>query len=231
MCGRYTLTITLEEFMAAFPGLKIEIGPEDYFPRFNIAPTQPIPVIRNDGVMKLDFHHWGLIPSWSKDRKFASRMINARAETVAQKPSFRDAYRVRRCLIPADGFFEWIKVEGTKKKLPIYMHLKSTEPFAFAGLWETWTSPRGETIPSAVILTTEPNELVAKVHNRMPVILPRDAYGLWLDPEVTKPDVLGHLLRPYPAEEMAQYPVSTLASYPANEGPQVIEPLQRLALD
>ncbi|MEN8172721.1 MAG: SOS response-associated peptidase [Chloroflexota bacterium] len=231
MCGRYTLTITLDEFVAAFPGLKIEIGSDDFFPRYNIAPTQPIPVIRDDGDRQLKFHHWGLIPSWAKDKKFASRMINARSETAAQKPSFREAFRARRCLIPADGFFEWIKVEGTKKKLPVYIHLKSKAPFAFAGLWETWTSPQGEVIPSAVILTTEPNRLVAKVHNRMPVILPRDAYDLWLDPEEKDPAVLAHLLKPYPADQMAQYPVSTLASYPSNEGPQVIEPLQKLTLD
>jgi len=228
MCGRFTLTVTLAKFIETFPQIKVALEPGDYIPRYNITPTQPVPVVRNDGKMKFEFYHWGLIPSWAKNKTFATKMINARGETIGQKPSFREAYRKRRCIIPADGFFEWIKVEGYKKKVPIYIQMKSKEPFAFAGLWETWTSPEGEVVNSATIITTEPNELVAKIHNRMPVILPRDDYDLWLEPAYKKPEELGHLLKPYPAEEMYQYPVSTLVSYPTNEGPQVIEPLQSL---
>ena len=229
MCGRYSLTVTLDELKEAFPDLKISL--KQYAPRYNIAPTQPIAIVRNEEERKLDLHKWGLIPSWSKDAKIASKLINARGETLAEKPSFRSAYKRRRCLVLADGFYEWVQVEGVKKKIPIYVHLKTKEPFAFAGLWETWMSPDGGEIPTATIITTQPNELVAKVHSRMPVILPRDVYDVWLEPGEKGPGELDHLLKPYPAGEMAQYPVSRLVNSPANDTPQVVKPVEELELE
>lgn len=222
MCGRFSLTVTADQLLEIFPDLDIDLVLQ---PRYNIAPSQPIAVIPNDGQIKLDFYKWGLVPSWSKDVKIGYRMINARAETLGEKPSFRGPYKYRRCLIPADGFYEWVKIEGSKKKLPIYIQMKDKRPFAFAGLWEEWHAPDGSELRSATIITTEPNELVRKIHTRMPVILPQEAYELWLSPGDKKPAELQHLLRPYPAEEMSQHPVSDMVNSPANEGPGCVAPL------
>lgn len=222
MCGRFSLTVTADQLLEIFPDLDIDLVLQ---PRYNIAPSQPIAVIPNDGLHSLDFYKWGLVPSWSKDVKIGYRLINARAETLGEKPSFRGAYKYRRCLIPADGFYEWLNIEGSKKKLPIYIQMKDKRPFAFAGLWEEWHAPDGSQLRSATIITTEPNEMVAKVHTRMPVILPPDAYAQWLTPEDKKPAELQHLLRPYPAAEMTQHPVSELVNSPANDGPGCIMPL------
>jgi putative SOS response-associated peptidase YedK len=166
---------------------------------------------------------WGLIPSWAKDPAIGSRMINARAETVGEKPSFRTAFRRRRCLIPADGFYEWQKL-GTRKQ-PHYIHLTGRRPFAFAGLWEHWRSPDGESVDTCVIITTEPNELMAELHNRMPVILhPRD-FALWLDPAVQEGNKVRPLLAPYPPEEMSAYAISTAVNRPSNDSAACIEPV------
>jgi putative SOS response-associated peptidase YedK len=221
MCGRFALTVDPADLQDAFPEFAF---PGQLAPRFNIAPTQPVLVIPNDGTSKADFFVWGLIPSWAKDPSIGAHMINARAETLAEKPSFRAAYRYRRCLILADGFFEWQAQVGSKVKVPHYIRLKSGRPFAFAGLWEDWHAPDGSQVKSATIITTQPNELIARLHNRMPVILPPDTYARWLEPAPRQPVDLQGLLAPYPAEEMSAHPVSTLVNSPANDQPECITP-------
>ena len=173
MCGRFTLTADPNDLREAFPWVNI---PEGVGPRYNIAPSQPVAVIPNDGQNQLNFFVWGLIPSWAKDPTIGNKMINARAETLTEKPSFRTAFRRRRCLIPASGFFEWKQNPGGKTKTPMYIRLKSGKPFALAGLWERWDSPDGSTVFSCTIITTQPNELMQGIHNRMPVMLPSQAY-------------------------------------------------------
>ena len=237
MCGRFALTADPADLQDAFPEF---VFPIQYAPRYNIAPTQPILALPNDGTSKADFFFWGLIPSWAKDPSIGARMINARAETLAEKPAFRAAYKYHRCLIFANGFYEWQpgglmpperNVEGTKPsaqarpgtktKVPHFIHLKSGAPFAFAGLWEHWQSPDGSEVRSATIITTEPNELMSPIHNRMPVILPATSHAQWLDP-APRSD-LQRFLIPYPASEMEAYPVSTLVNSPANDRPEITE--------
>jgi putative SOS response-associated peptidase YedK len=221
MCGRFTLFVDPKDLMEAFPGFAV---PLEWTPRYNIAPSQPIAVIPNNHQNQIEFYRWGLIPSWAKDPTIGNRMINARAETVAEKPSFRAAYRRRRCLVLADGFYEWRKEPGRRAKTPMYIRLKSGRPFAFAGLWEAWRAPDDQTVLSCNIITTAPNSLVAEIHNRMPVILEPDAYGLWLDPAEQSPDRLDVWLRPYPASQMTAYPVSRLVNNPSNDSPDCILP-------
>jgi len=223
MCGRFSLVADPDDLREAFPWLNIPITTAA--PRYNIAPSQPVAVVPNDGKHQLDFYIWGLIPSWAKDPSIGNRMINARAETLREKPSFRAAFRRRRCLIPADGFYEWKAEPGKKSKTPMYVHMKSGEPFTFAGLWESWNSPDGSTILSCTIITTGPNALMQKIHNRMPVILPASSYDRWLEPAEVDPSRLEALLQPYPAEDMIAYPVSTLVNSPANDLAACIEPV------
>jgi putative SOS response-associated peptidase YedK len=222
MCGRFTLTVDPADLQAAFPGFTF---PMQSAPRFNIAPTQPILALPNDGKSKADYFTWGLIPVWAKDPSIGSRLINARAETLAEKSSFRGAYKYKRCLIFADGFYEWKSQVGTKLKIPHYIRLKSGLPFAFAGLWDEWHSPDGSLIKSCTILTTEPNALMSTLHNRMPVILSPAAYSPWLDFAPQKPETLQKLLGQYPAEEMTAYPVSTLVNSPANDRAELVVPI------
>jgi putative SOS response-associated peptidase YedK len=167
--------------------------------------------------------HWGLIPSWAKDTKLGAKLINARAETVAEKPAFRSAFRQRRCLVLADGFYEWQQQENKKQKQPYYIRFHDGCPFAFAGLWEHWENADGETLESCTLLTTEPNELMRPIHNRMPVILDPKDYDLWLDVEVKKPELLKPLLHPYAAETMMAYPVSKAVNKATNDTIQCIE--------
>ncbi len=221
MCGRFTLTVDPADLHDTYPEFTF---PEKAGPRFNIAPTQPVLVVPNDGSNKADYYVWGLIPSWAKDPKIGNALINARADTLAEKPAFRSAYKYHRCIIFADGFFEWQPQPGTKTKVPHYIRLKSEQPFAFAGLWEHWQSPDGSEIKTATIITTDPNELTGKIHNRMPVILPKEKFAQWLDPEPAKAADLQSLLVPYPAEEMKAYPISTAVNTPANDSPEVIKP-------
>jgi putative SOS response-associated peptidase YedK len=221
MCGRFTLTVDPAETEDAFADTEF---PPKFAPRFNIAPTQPVLAIPNDGSNRADFFVWGLIPSWAKDPAIGNRLINARGETLAEKPSFRGSYKYKRCLILADGFYEWKVQPGTKVKVPHFIHMKDRKPFAFAGLWDEWHSSDGSQIRSCTIVTIEPNELMASIHNRMPVILPSDAYAQWIDPAVRTPDSLGALIKPYPAEEMAAYPVSTLVNSPQNDRPECVVP-------
>ena len=222
MCGRFTLTADPNDLRETFPWVNI---PEGFGARYNIAPSQPVAVIPNDGKNQLDFFVWGLIPSWAKDPAIGNRMINARAETLSEKPSFRTAFRRRRCLIPASGFFEWKQEPGRKSKTPMYIRLKSGKPFALAGLWERWDAPDGSTVFSCAIVTTQPNELMQVIHNRMPVILPSQAFSLWLDTAEPLLPKLTELLQPYPAHEMIAYPVSNVVNHPANDLPACIEPV------
>jgi putative SOS response-associated peptidase YedK len=223
MCGRFTLTVDAESIQMNFPWLKV---PEPIKPRYNIAPSQPVAVIANTNEKKLDFLIWGLIPSWAKDPKIGNRLINARGETLAEKPSFRAAYRRRRCLILTDGFYEWVKQPGQKTKSPFYVQLKSKQPFVFAGLWETWFSPDGSELKTTTIITTEPNDLISRIHARMPVIIPEQAYNLWLESTEKSPEELNHLLKPFPSDEMIQFPVSRVVNSPTNDSPECIEPLK-----
>ena len=226
MCGRFTLT-SPGEVLAEFFEL---VDVPRVTPRYNIAPTQPAPVVRVDReaeARRLDLLHWGLIPSWAKDPGIGSRMINARAETVADKPAFRSALRYRRCLVAADGFYEWKKIEGQKRKQPYYIHMADRLPFAFAGLWEHWESADEAEIDSCTIITTEPNKLMESLHNRMPVILQPKDFDMWLDPDLQESDSLQLLLVPCPAEGMTFWPVSTVVNSPANDTPACTEPLEQ----
>ena len=221
MCGRFTLTINPADVQEPFVDYTF---PKQFAPRFNIAPTQPVLAVPNDEQNRADFLVWGLIPMWAKDPSIGSRMINARAETLEEKPAFRSSLKYKRCLILADGFYEWKGAPGKKVKTPFFIHMKDRRPFAFAGLWDSWTSPDGSQIKSCTIITTEPNELTGIIHNRMPVILhPRD-YGKWLDPAPQSPEQLKPLLRPFPADMMDAYPVSTLVNAPANDTPELVVP-------
>lgn len=222
MCGRFTLTVDPGQLQQTLSWVEV---PEELTPRFNIAPSQPVAVVANDGQNRLDFFVWGLIPSWAKDPKVGNRMINARAETLAEKPAFRAAYRRRRCLVLADGFYEWRQEPGSTVKTPMYIKMKSGEPFAFAGLWEVWYSPDGSKILSCTIITTGPNELVENIHTRMPAILSPQAYQQWLDPEEKEAGELAPLLAPYAADEMTAYPVSRLVNSPNNDDIACIQPL------
>jgi len=221
MCGRFALTVDPADLQDAFPEFTF---PTQGAPRYNIAPSQPILALPNVGTKQADFFIWGLIPSWAEDPSIGARMINARAETLAEKPAFRSAYKYHRCLIFADGFYEWQARPGSKSKVPHFIRLKSGAPFAFAGLWEHWQSADGSEIRSAAIITTEPNELMASIHNRMPVILPQDTYAQWLDPAAQSPNRLNSLLVPYPAGEMEAYPVSTLVNSPGNDRAECVLP-------
>ena len=225
MCGRFTLTSNLDDLQVRFG---FEAGDLVYQPRYNIAPTQEVLAVTNDGMRRAEYMRWGLVPFWAKDLSVGYKMINAKSETLAERSSFRTAYRKRRCLVLADGFYEWRK-EG-KAKFPNYIFLRSHEPFAFAGLWETWKSPAGETVRSCTIVTTEPNTLIGPIHNRMPVILPDEAEALWLDPLTEDAVVLGPLLTPFPAESMDHYRVSDLVNSAKNQGPECVEPANTLAI-
>jgi putative SOS response-associated peptidase YedK len=225
MCGRFTLTVDPADLQAAFPGFAPPSG-SNATPRYNIAPTQSVAAVANNGQKQIEFFRWGLIPAWAKDLAIGSRMINARAETLAEKPSFRTAFKRRRCLILADGFYEWRKNPGGKAKTPMYIRLKSGEPFAFAGLWEVWRSPDDKSILSCTIITTTPNALMEKIHDRMPVILKPEAYDRWLDPAEQPPDKLSALLKPYPASHMTAYAISTLVNQPGNDSPELIVPVK-----
>lgn len=217
MCGRYTLTVDPAELREM-----LELGefPPDWQPRYNIAPTQAVPVVTSDEDRKVELFHWGLIPSWSKDPSMSSRMINARAESLHEKPAYRVPFARKRCLILADGFYEW-QHQG-KSKRPFYIQLKSREPFMFAGLWDHWASPQGDEKRSCTIVTCEPNELMSTLHNRMPVILDRSTMWDWLDP-AANPVALRALLVPYTGP-MAAHPVSKLVNSPHNDSPECLLP-------
>lgn len=227
MCGRFALMTPTEQLAMQFgvSETAVEALPPSV-PRYNIAPTQPVAAIRlnPNGERDFTFFHWGLVPSWAKDVSIGSRMINARSETVTEKPSFRTAFKRRRCLIPADGFYEWQKQGSGKQPMFIRPAEGEERPFALAGLWEMWRDPDGGTLQSCTILTTTPNELMAPIHNRMPVIIEPEDYDLWLNPE-PDPEQGLHLLRPYPAEKMSAYPVSPVVNNPRNDVPECVQPI------
>lgn len=229
MCGRFSIfadpALLAERFAAALP-------PEGLRPRYNAAPMQQLPVILNEDRSTIQLLRWGLVPFWAKDPAIGNQMINARAETLPEKPSFRTPLQKRRCLVLADGFYEWSRGNpevagrsGQKTaggKIPLRITLKSGEPFAFAGLWETWQQPDGSLLRTFTIITTAPNALVEPIHNRMPAILLPEDEALWLDNSVGVAGWLG-VLRPYPAELMTAYPVSPRVNSPANDDPTVVE--------
>ncbi len=221
MCGRFTLAIDPDVLQEAF-GLTAPF-PAELVPRYNVAPSQPVAVVANGQQRKLELFNWGLIPSWAKDPKIGNRLINARAETLAEKPSFRAALKKRRCLILADGFYEW-KREG-KAKTPTYIQLTDGRPFAFAGLWEVWKSPDDSLVKSCTIITTTPNALLGKIHDRMPVILPPTAYDLWLSPEELPAEKTLPLLKPFAAAQMKAVPVSPRVNSPAFDAPECVRPV------
>ena len=217
MCGRYTLAAPVNELVEQFD---IDEYPSSITTSYNIAPTQEVAaVIAEDEKRKLEMLRWGLVPAWADDPSIGNRMINARSETVAEKPSFRKAFKDRRCLVLSDGFYEWRRTPDGKQ--PYYIHMKDGSPFAFAGLWESWRD--AQEIRSCTIITTEANELVGDIHNRMPVILAPEDYSLWLDPDFREREALTSLLRPYPNDAMEAYPVSRRVNSPSNNAPGCIE--------
>ncbi len=224
MCGRFTLTADQDSFEDRFSLTRFDLG---WVPSFNIAPTQEVLTVTNDGSEnRPELMRWGLVPSWAKDPKIGNRMINARSETLAEKPSFRTAFKRRRCLIPADGFYEW-KREG-KAKEPMLITVNPGDLFAFAGLWETWKQPDDSWLLTCAIITTSANEFMKSIHDRMPVILPRESEASWLDPEEQDTAMLSELLLPYDSDRMEAYEVSTLVNSPRNNFPEVIEPVATL---
>lgn len=219
MCGRYTLTAGIDVLYKEF---QLVGEPPILRPRFNIAPGQQVPVVLSGAERKITLCRWGLIPSWAKDPKIGQRLINARAETLREKPAFAQALRRRRCLILADGFFEWRRLGNDK--VPMYIRLRSGKPFAFAGLWDVWRPNDEETVRSCTIVTTTTNALVAAIHDRMPAMLPPASYDTWLDLNLQEADRLQELLGPFPAELMEAYEVPRLVNSPANDGPECITP-------
>jgi len=222
MCGRFTLfepdKVLAKEFgVSGFPPRSL---------RYNIAPSQPIAAVRavpTGSGRELALLRWGLIPSWSKDPAIGIRLINARAETAPEKPSFRNAFRRHRCLIPTSGFYEWLRWERGKQ--PYFVRMRDGHPFAFAGLWDRWESPEEGAIETCTILTTAANAVLAPIHDRMPVILPPWEYSRWLDPSIKDPDSLAPLLVPFPPEEMLAYPVNPRVNVPSADDKGCIAPL------
>ncbi len=220
MCGRFTLHSRLNLLLRQFA---LQAGPE-WAPRYNIAPTQTAPVIRlapSTGKREMVLLRWGLVPAWAKDTSIGNRMINARAETVATKPSFRSAFKRRRCLVPADGYFEWQKTAAGKQ--PYYIHLADETPFAMAGLWESWHADQDDAVETFTIITTDASHSTRDIHDRMPVILDADAYPLWLDPEFADREALQSLLGSFESDALQLDPVSTHVNSPRHDDPQCIK--------
>jgi putative SOS response-associated peptidase YedK len=224
MCGRYRLSRRKQIVEAHFSSVSRE---EDWNPRYNIAPTQLVPVIRQNPkqpIRELSLLRWGLIPSWMKDSFGAATMINARSETAGTKPAFRDALKSRRCLIPADGFYEWQRVGKTKQ--PYCFEVGNAQMFAFAGIWDRWKDPSGKWVKTCSILTTTPNAVTSAVHDRMPVILDPDSYDIWLDPGMRDVTTASELLKPYDAQLMRCYPISTRINHVANDDNECSRPVE-----
>ena len=220
MCGRFVLENSPEQLTKVY---RLSNTP-DLSPRYNIAPSQPVAIVRqhNGGERELALVQWGLIPSWSKDPKISYKMINARSETVQDKPSFKQAFRSRRCIIPASGFYEWDK--AGKETIPHYIHLRDGDVMSLAGLWERWKSPEGQELETCTILTTAANSLVKRLHERMPVILHREEFDLWLDRDVDDVNRLAELFHPYPADQLEEYVVTKEVNSPSNDYPGCLVP-------
>lgn len=220
MCGRFALysdpsTLVRRFETETIPGME---------PRYNIAPSQTIPIVRvESGKRQFALAHWGLVPHWAKDIKIGYHTINARAETVASKPAFRNAFKHRRCLVPADGWFEWQVIPGSKTKQPWFIALKERQPLAFAGLWERWKTPDGGELESCTIIVTDANSFTQPIHDRMPVILAPGDWDAWLEAETKDAEGLQSLLKPYPSEEMVAWPVSTMVNSPKNDSAECVE--------
>ena len=219
MCGRFSFS-PLSKIIEDRFDVKVD---SSYKPRYNSAPSQNLAVISNDHPGILSYFRWGLIPFWAKDSKIGNRMINAKAETITEKPSFRNAFKRKRCLVPSDGFFEWKKLNANVK-IPYRIFMKDESLFSMAGIWDTWKNEKGELINSFSILTIGPNELMANIHLRMPVILDKQSENLWLGENA--PENLLPLLKPFPAEKMTAYPISTLVNSPSNDVPLILEPVE-----
>jgi putative SOS response-associated peptidase YedK len=224
MCGRYRLSRRKQIIEEYFETAEWQ---DDWSPRYNIAPTQPVPVIRQhpkEPIRQLALMKWGLIPNWARDPSIASSTINAKSETASIKPAFRDSFKYRRCLIPADGFYEWKRT--LKSKQPFCFEVGDGRLFAFAGLWERWRDPSGQWVKSCSILTTTPNGVTSAIHDRMPVILESESYDLWLDPGMTDVQVVSELLKPYDARLMRCYPVSARINHVANDDEECSRPVE-----
>ena len=217
MCGRFQLSVKGRHISERF---NVELFDEFYKPNYNSAPSQKLPLITNAEPHKVSFYQWGLIPSWAKDPKIGYKMINTRSETVTEKASFKNAFKKRRCLVPANGFYEWKK---NKAKTPFRIFLKNEDVFSMAGIWETWHDAEERPVHTFSILTTTPNKLMQGIHDRMPVILPREFENAWLNE--TDEEKLIQLLKPYDAEKMDAYPVSNKVNSPANNGPDLLIPV------
>ncbi|EST52352.1 hypothetical protein T458_15325 [Brevibacillus panacihumi W25] len=225
MCGRFTLATNPDSLMLRF---QIEVIPFEWQARYNIAPGQNIPAIIEDrGQRRIGQLQWGLVPSWASDAKGGSKMINARAETLTDKPAFRRLFERKRCLIPADGFYEW--QQGPKGRRPMRIMMRSGEPFAFAGLYDTWTCADGQKLHTCTIITTQPNSVVADIHDRMPVILNQEDEPFWLDRERYDAALLQSLLVPFDSARMRAYPVSAMVGSPKNDVPECIKEITELA--
>ena len=222
MCGRFVRSSSVASIADEF---NVGQASVEMAPSYNISPTQDIIILNQIGARQLVKCRWGFIPSGAGDPSIGSRMINARAETVASKPAFKSAFKNQRCLVIADGFYEWVKAGN--KKVPVYIRSKSGKPFGFAGLYNLWTSPEGERICTCTIITTASNELLAKVHDRMPAIIPKQKQDLWLNPGEIDPDILPELLKPFPSEELEMHQVSSKVNYPKYDSPDAIKPLLR----
>lgn len=225
MCGRYSLTSSLSELAQRF---EFDGEPEGFVPRYNVSPTQQVLTVVGGEPRRAGFMRWGLIPPWSKDGPSSRPLINARAETVAEKPSFRDSLKRRRCLVLADGFYEWQKMGDAKR--PMRVTMRTGEPFAFAGLWSKWTDSEGSSISSCAIITTAANDLLTPIHHRMPVILSEEVEDLWLDTALEDPLALTQFLEPYPEDALEAYEVSPLVNSASNDIPEVTAPLPQLPI-
>ena len=220
MCGRFVRKSTLEEIATAFD-LDISGIDFDFAPRFNISPGQQVAAAIFDAGRKLKPFKWGLVPFWAKNEKIGYKMINARAETVAEKPGFKQAFTKRRCIVVADGFYEW--QHAGKTKVPHFVHFKNEKPMGFAGLYERWKAPNGKALDTCTIITTSANALMQPIHDRMPVILYKKAFGTWLDPNANDSHKLTELLKPFDPDKMESYPVSPLVNSPKNNSPECIK--------
>jgi putative SOS response-associated peptidase YedK len=220
MCGRFSFSPLVKIIEDRFD---VKVDSTRYKPRYNSAPSQELTVISNQNPGELSFYRWGLIPFWAKDKSIGNKMINAKAETIAEKPSFKNSLKLKRCLVLSDGFYEWKKI-SQKEKIPYRIILKDEPLFAMAGIWDSWKDAEGNSINSFAIITTTPNKLMENIHSRMPAILEKEDEKLWLTED--DPAFLLSLLKPYPDEAMTAFPVSKLVNSPANDSPELIKPVE-----